>query len=381
MRRVRLVLLSAVVAALTPGALAAQNSVFGVRGVGFPVRPLSARARALAGSDGLFDRLSAVNPALAAMHPQVTAAANMSTDLRRYDAFGTAVDGLQETRFPLGIVGGPLGRLPLGYAVSVGKYAERTFDVTTSDTLMLRGSPVEVQDRITSDGGIADVRGALAWAPVAAVRIGGAVHVISGSTKLQVRRTFSDSAYRPYRQDNDAGFSGWGLSFGAHVAPGAGVQVAAAVRFDQDLDASLDSVSAGSTALPVTLSGGVLITPVTALRVTAGAEWRSWSDAQPDLSGGTRAFDTWDLAAGVQLGGPESGASRFPLRLGVRYATLPFAPPGESQAHEIGLAAGTGLPFAGNRALIDLTVERILRDGAGVSERSWLVTAGITVRP
>jgi hypothetical protein len=378
---IRRLLVLAFVMLVPATAAIAQNSIYGVRGIGFPSRPLSARARALAGADAYFDRLSAVNPAAAGGHGQVTAAALMTNEFRRYDALSTEVGGLRATRFPLAMVGGRLGGLPFGYMVSFAEYAERSFDVTQSGTVVLRGQDVAVNDRIVSDGGIADIRGALAWTPGPTLRIGGAVHVISGSTKLRVRREFSDSAFRSYEQVSDLGFSGFGFSLGATVAPAPGLLVAAGARVDGGLDATVDSAPAGTVNLPITLGGGVQLTPVPALRVALGAEWRSWTDARPDLDAATSVFNTWKVAGGLEIGGPASGASRMPLRFGARYATLPFAPAGQDQPRELVFAAGTGLPFAGNRATIDAALEHIRRDGAGVAERAWLLTVGVSLRP
>jgi hypothetical protein len=69
-----------------------------------------------------------------------------------------------------------------------------------------------------------------------------------------------------------------------------------------------------------------------------------------------------------------------PLRLGARYATLPFSPTDE-QAHEVNVSLGTGLAFAGNRGLLDLSLERAFRSGAGATERAWQVSVSLTVRP
>jgi hypothetical protein len=66
--------------------------------------------------------------------------------------------------------------------------------------------------------------------------------------------------------------------------------------------------------------------------------------------------------------------------VGVRYATLPFAPVDE-QPHELVLAAGVGGAFAQNRGLVDLAAERVTRSGAGASENAWQLTWTVTVRP
>ena len=57
----RLLLLSALI--LAPAGAAAQSSQFGVRGLGMPGRPLTARAFATGGAFGLFEGESGLNPA------------------------------------------------------------------------------------------------------------------------------------------------------------------------------------------------------------------------------------------------------------------------------------------------------------------------------
>ena len=61
-------------------------------------------------------------------------------------------------------------------------------------------------------------------------------------------------------------------------------------------------------------------------------------------------------------------------------ATLPFSPTAE-QAHELDFSAGTGLSVSNGRAQLLFAVERAMRDGAGVSERSWQLSFGLHIRP
>jgi hypothetical protein len=90
-------------------------------------------------------------------------------------------------------------------------------------------------------------------------------------------------------------------------------------------------------------------------------------------------FDTWEIGTGVELGGPDAG-SHFPLRLGFRYATLPFSPTAE-QPREIDIAGGSAMTFARGRAVFEFAVERAIRDGGGASERAWQLFFGLTIRP
>jgi hypothetical protein len=379
MMRARVFGLAAVLLA-SPSLVVAQNSIYGVRGLGFPGRPLSARARSLGGGPAAFDGASAVNPAAVVGFPQVTAFAVSSSEFRGYAIDGLEVNGIRSTRFPLAAVAGRAGRLPLGFALSFGTYVERTFDITNADTILLRGASVAIEDRIVSDGGIADVRGALGWQPHPKLQIGAAAHLLSGSTALRAQRVFSDSAYLTYQQDAKTEFSGAGISAGLVLTVLPGLRVAAAGRFDTHITGKVDSGSSGQVDLPLTLTGGIELSPLPAIRLSATVSRRSWSDAANDLGTGESAFDTWDIGTGLEIGGAATGTSRVPLRVGFRYAQLPFAP-GTEQPREIDFSMGTGLIFAGSRAMLDFALERVLRDGAGVRERAWQVSLGMTVRP
>jgi hypothetical protein len=70
----------------------------------------------------------------------------------------------------------------------------------------------------------------------------------------------------------------------------------------------------------------------------------------------------------------------LPIRLGARYAQLPFSPTAE-QPHEWIFSFGTGKTFAHGHGQLDATVLRTLRDGAGVTERVWQLAFSLTVRP
>ncbi len=368
------------VALAVPTQLRSQVSVYAVHGIGFPGRPLSARSLALGGGSALFDPASAINPAAPIGFRRPTAMAISGTELRSYEVAGVAADGLRSTRFPLALVGGRLSRR-MAFAISMATYAERTFDITASDTMILRGTAVGVEDRIMSDGGIADIRGALAWAASDRLSVGVSVHLLSGSTKLEVRRTFEDSSFRSFRQDGRSSFSGVGAAVGFLWNALPGMDIGGAVRIDGDLEVTLDSVQVGEFDLPATITGGIQLAPFPALRLTVTGQWRSWSDAAADVvAAGTTAFNTWEIGTGLELGGAATGTSRIPLRLGFRYAQLPFAPDAR-RPRELDFSFGTGVAFANSRGLLDVVVQRVLRDGTGVRERVWQISVGMTVRP
>ncbi len=252
-----------------------------------------------------------------------------------------------------------------------------------SDALVIRGSPTDVQYRLASIGAIADVRGALGWQPTATVRLGLGVHLLSGTTRETVTGTFGDTLYFSHSQQSEAEYSGAGLSVGIVTAPAGWLRAGAALRTDTRLEAEGSLLPAGTIDLPVTLSGGVVLALRPSLRWSASGVWRSWSAANDDLpaSGSVAtAFDTWEIGSGIELGDVSAASAQIPLRAGFRYGTLPFSP-SDDQPRELAITAGSGIRVARGRGAIELALERVYRDGAGVAERVWQAHLAITVRP
>jgi hypothetical protein len=366
------------VLALGSSGLHAQTSVFGVRGLGFPSRSVSVQGRALGGGTAAFDFASPVNPAAAADIGRVVALAMSSTDFRSYTIDTVTAGGLHATRFPLALVGGHVGTLPIGYAVSFTSYTDRSYDIALTDTIPLRGQQVEVTDHLRSEGGSSDLRFAAGWRVTPRFRVGAALHILSGSAKLALQRVFSDSSYRSFVRNNEERLGGLGFSAGLLWTPRDYLTVGLAARSDTRAKLTIDSVPSGKVDLPVSLVAGVQVALLRGLRWSATGIWRSWSSAQDSLI--AHAFNTLELGSGVQIGGPGTGSGRIPLRLGARYATLAFSPTAQ-QPHEIDLAVGTGIVFAEQRAIIDVALERALRDGGGASEHAWQLSLMMTVRP
>lgn len=357
----------------------AQNSVFGVHGIGFPGRPISARARALGGGNALFDTRSALNPATVASLGPLMVTASSSTSLRNFTALDTVVTGLSETRFPYAFAGTLVRSTPLSFALSYSGYAERSFDQTTTDSVTIRGERLGVIDELISSGAVSDLRAAIGWRLLPRVNVGGAIHLLSGSVRSVARRSFPGSeSYYDMQEANKIRLSGLGISAGLLFSPIRQISVAASIRSDTELKSSVDAVELGRVDLPISFSGGLLLQPHPSIRLATTAERHLWKSAEADLkaAGGAYAFDTWAIGSGVELGG-ESG---IPLRFGARYAQLPFSHSLE-QATEFLVSAGTAMEFAGGRATLEASVERIMRDGAGAEERAWFLMFALTVIP
>ena len=178
MRKRCLVLLT--ICALAPIPVIAQNSVFGVHGIGYPGRPVSARVRALGGGPGVFDARSAINPATISGLGRLVVTASSATSLRNYTSLDSVVADLSETRFPFALIGSSVTTTPISIALSYSGYAERSYDLVTYDSVTIRDELLAVEDRISTIGAVADIRGALAWRIMPRLSVGGAVHVLSG---------------------------------------------------------------------------------------------------------------------------------------------------------------------------------------------------------
>lgn len=366
---------------LSPSALGAQNSIFGIRGIGFPGRAGGVRSIALGGGSEIFDRVSVLNPALAASFGQVTVGAVSGTTFRNYTAAGTGASGLQETRFPLIFLGGGFGRSPFSYQVSVATFAEQTFDLETADTIMVGGVPLAVEDRIIADGGVVDVRAAIGWRRSAKLAIGGAVHRLAGSSRFTATRTFDNNEFQPFQERDGLRFSATSFSAGLLWLPNESLGFGFSARVNSSLTSELEDKSSSKVTMPVSLAGGVWLGVTPRMRLMTTARWRSWSTAQDGLAGtGTQAFDTWEVGSGLEIASGSLDGGKFPLRLGVRYAQLPFSP-SDAQPREWNFSVGTGAPFADNRAVIDVALERFQRDGAGARERGWYLAVGFTITP
>jgi hypothetical protein len=360
----------ALVVALLCGALArasAQDSPFNVRGLGMPGRFESVRARATGGAFAAFDQLSALSEAALVDVTSLTATAVGATSYLTDDVNG--VRGSRRTgRFPLFQVSGPLWHgvvLAGGFAT----YLDRSYRVAIADTIILGGSQQAVTDKLSSDGGVTDVR-LVAAKRLGRVALGAGFHLLTGSARVLAQRSFTDtSVYRSVTQTDEIAFTGMGYSASAMVTVTRGLAVTGYWRTDTRLTSQVRTATVAVNDLPVTIGGGVRWQPAPEAGFAAAVTHRSWASAAD-----SGAFNTTSWSAGAQLG---SGGR--PFRLGVRGGDLPFGP--GRAPREFAVAAGTGLTLADGRGVIDVTLERLRRTGGGLTETGWSVLVGLTVRP
>jgi hypothetical protein len=362
-----IVILAVLLAVWPAGRLAAQDSQFGIRGLGTPGKQESVRARSTGGAFAPFDAFSPLMDASLVDVRRLGGSVTGAITRRTVDIGGTQTP-LRGTRFPAFVIGGPIGRR-LVIAGGFSTYLDRTFGISTSDTIVVRNDTVPITDAVTSDGAVADLRLAAAGRVNRWFAIGGGLHLLTGSTRVEATRTFGDTAYRNTTARDQVSYEGAGASVSALMDLSGSLRVAGWFRADTKLRAQIRGKTAAENDLPNSYGAGILWRPGSQFALAATAAWRDWTASAPN------GHNTFNWSLGTELGTPGSG-----FRLGARGGQMPFGA-GTEAPTEVGLSAGLGKQFSGGRGRIDFGVERLERKGLGLSEQVWTFLLGLTVRP
>lgn len=365
------------------GPAAAQSSQFGVRGLGYPLRPLSVRSTATGGAFGLFDVESAFNPA------SIGLVARMVADFQtvqswRHSESPSGTGSARDNRYPGVFIVGPVGGTRLAISLSASGYADRNFALASRDTVTLRGQPVEVLDTLASLGGISDLRAGLAWRQSRAIQWGLGLHLLTGSNRIRSHRVFSDTTYAGVSENNTLSYLGLGVSAGVLARIGTAITLGGTVRADDRMRIERDTSRVGSTKLPLTVSGGVRLQLGQRLQLASAATYRNWSVADADIieQGGVGSSNTTEFSAGLEYLADPKRPAHHPLRLGVYHARLPFPLRRGEDADETGVSLGSSVRFGADRAGLDVALSHVWRKGApGFTERAFMLTLGVSLRP
>jgi hypothetical protein len=159
--------------------------------------------------------------------------------------------------------------------------------------------------------------------------------------------------------------------------------MAATVRSDGHVNVDRDSTRVSTIDLPYSFGFGLRWRANPKLALASQLLTRTWSGANSDLleQGGVGSKNNYEVSLGAELTPNLRRPSRRPLRIGVRYGTLPFLLETGEQPKEFGISAGTGIRFAQERAGVDLGLEHVWRSAGAFKERAFLVNLGVTVRP
>jgi hypothetical protein len=348
--------------------VAAQNSQFGIQGLGTPGRAESARARTTGGAFAPFDPFSPLTDAVLADVRRLSANIALTTSWRTVDPTDGTQSSLKETRFPSLVIVGPLTRrLTIGGGFTT--YLDRTYGVLIKDTIDIAGVPQPVTDQITSDGAITDLRVAVAARLGKRLTVGGGLHKLTGSTREVARRTFDDTLYMTSVSRTEIAYGGTGGSASLLLDLSQALRLSGWVRSDTKLRSDNNGKTIAEHDLPISYGGGVLWRAGAEASLAGSVAWNNWS-----ATGLPNSHDTFSWSAGLEIG--KFGA---PFRFGARQGQLPFGI-GEAPK-ESALSAGLARQFSGGRGRLDIGVERLERTGTGMKEHLWTLLLGLTVRP
>lgn len=363
------------------------QSLLSSRGLGYPYSASDARAAALGGTAlGLPGPVgSLVNPAEIASTRAPMLSVAWQSDGYDAQAGDQATDGTT-TRFPLIQAVFPVGGRAAA-SVGFGSFLDQHWQASVSDTVEVGGVRRGVTDRFRSEGGIARLRLAAAYRPVDRVAVGVGADVFTGVVRDTVARRFSDEVGET-GFGTDRSHRGVGLSAGVRWNPRDPVIVSASVAGGGEIRAEVEQdgvESSRSYSNPLRVDAGASALIGSNTMVAASARWTGWSAADDELAGSGGARDVMGASAGVEYGGLTLLRQAIPLRVGARWAQLPFrwgsVAAGNDFPDERAATAGLGFRLAGGAALGDVAGE-VGRRGSGstgLEEDYWRVTVSLTL--
>jgi len=361
---------------------AGAQSVFASRGLGYPIEPLDARARALGGvTTGLPDPLiSMINPASAAGMPGYGFVVALQPD--HYDATAGSLRATGTTvRFPLLMAVFP-ATSRLAVQLGYGAYLDQHWQAVQSDSITLSTGRAAVEDRFSSSGGVARFQAGAAYRVTERLSVGAAADVFTGAAHDSAVRTIS--GFLPATSEVVFTYSGIGVGVGARFQPTRLSSISAAVHGGGHIHARADSAGTVSKdySNPLTVDAGASAQLVRNVVAVASGRWAGWSTVDDELVASGGARDATAFSAGLEYTGLGLFRKTTPVRLGARYAQLPFRWAGAAEfPTERAVTGGLGFSFGGGAAQIDGSAERGWRGGAsaGVDEPYWRFSVSLRV--
>lgn len=378
-----------VVALLAVPLAAEAQSIFNSAGLGRPVDAVDGRARAL-GSFGIGLQGGYISPADPAAAARLgLASAVMVTQPSWVEATqdGAGVGDFRGTRFPLlGIAYPAFGGMA---TVQLTSFLDQRFAGQRTVTVEINGSPADVVDAFTQDGGVSSASVGFSRMVTSNVSVGVNVARYTGSVIRELTRDFEDldvEGTRPFTSSGAWSYSGTAITGGAAADLGTVGRVAASVRWSSALDAEASGVTLGSSRsfdMPLEVRVGASAVLAPGLVLAASAVRSDWSDVEDDLAVATGVGDTHGFGVGLELSRVRLLGRPAPLRLGYRYNGLPFALGTDETGSERTFSGGLGFAFNETNGIllagVDLGLERGERSVGTISERFWRLTAALRV--
>ena len=380
----------ALLVALAP-AMEAQGTL-STQGLGFPPGQLSTRARTMGGAVGEADALSPLNPAslILLLTPIVAFQAEPE---HREITFGTQRFTSAISRFPLFMGGLPLGsRWRVGLSVST--LLDRTYETTVRDTQVIGIDTAASTFTERSEGSISDIRLAAAFAVTRWLSFGLGGHALSGSDAIVLTRTFDDAVrFDTLEQRSVVGFGGNAVSIGAIASLSRVGTVGVSYRQGGSINAYERGEVVGSGRAPNHFGVSLLYLGLRGSTLAVRAARDDWSRLK-GMAGTLHIHEGWDIGVGADVTGPRFGGSAIDLRAGFRTRPLPFSV-GGSEVMEQTISGGFMIPMGrllGSVRSVELNFGALhsSRSSAAVpgptglvpvSEKSWTISTGFSVRP
>ena len=373
--------LSAVFAAVLFAApsLAGAQGTLSAQGFGYPPGQLSTRARGTGGAFGEFDPQSPLNPAALSMWGRPGLYFQYDPEFRT-SSVGTAEGRASTSRFPVMAGGLPI-KQSLMFGLSSSTLLDRTWSTEFSRRTLIGADSVTFNESSRSVGSINDGRLGVGWSRSSSLRLGGALHFISGENTLRIRREFVSTDFDTLDQTASRGFSGLAASVGVEARLAQNVWIAGSYRHGGAMRAYSGDTTVAKANVPSRLGGAVRYEGVRGLAIALSGSWTQWSALRELGSATLSVEDATDIGVGVEARGPRWFENDIPLRAGYRRRTLPFTVPGTDEIIESDISAGFGIPLARSRSNFDFGIERAARWGAGgLNEKAWTLSFGILVR-
>jgi len=365
-----------------PSTVRAQGTL-STLGFGYPAGQISTRAAATGGSIAEFDPLSATNPAAMTSFGGSVLYLQAEPEYRSLKV-GTATETAMIARHPLATVAFPI-RYNLYGGVSLSNLLDRTFETNVRGVQHVGDTTLATTNFFKSDGAIADVRLALAWVPAQWLRLGGAVHAITGDNRLNNSQRFDDSTrFAPLIDTSTVTYVGTAVSAGFELFAGSFAGIAGSYRKGGSMSVKHGDETLSKANVPDRISISAAFLGIKGTSIAARTSKDTWSNMRGLGSAALPISDAWDTSVGADVLGPHIGGRNYQLRLGGRWRTLPFGLP-TSEVKEKSLSFGLGTALSRGRIGLDLAGIRSMRDPVSsaidLHERAWTVSVGVTVRP
>lgn len=382
----RVVLACLIAAAFGARSASAQGTI-SLQGWGYPPGQLTVRASSTGGALSEFDNAGPHNPA-ALMNWGVAGAYLQYSPERRSTAVGDSSRTTTVARFPVFAIGLPAGQR-YSFGLSSSTLLERNFSSLTTARQLVRADSVTTTTSATLRGAMNDVQfgGAMQLFPW--LRVGTALHVITGQNRYLGERSIAPDTgarvdtvrYGNISETSTATFGGTAVSFGVEASPTKRITLAGSARLGFGLRADF-SDSLRRRADAPSRAGAAIRWEVGGTNLAARYDWQGWSAMRGLGSDAGGIFDATEYGVGAEIPGPKLPGGQLLVRLGARRRDLPFGVLGRQPTENV-IGGGLGLPIGFGRAQVDVGIERASRTVPGVDgirERGLILSFGFRLR-